>query len=88
MYYLYVLIQCDCNILVAVTFYCGEEISDRFAQAWINKKLKQGVTRNELRACVGSFSNKSKKKVMQEKNLTEKQYKKRYDFLAKVYSLL
>ncbi len=58
------------------------------AQRWINKKIKQGVTKNQLRACVGSFSNKSKKKVMQEKNLTEKQYKQRYDFLAKVYSLL
>ena len=58
------------------------------AQRWINKKLKQGVSKEELRTCVGSFSNRNKKTVMAEKNLNEKQYKKRYDFLAKVYSLL
>lgn len=58
------------------------------AQRWINKKLNCGVTREELRNCVGAFSNRNKKTVMAEKNLTEKQYKKRYDFLSKVYSLL
>lgn len=58
------------------------------AQRWINQKLKSGITRSELRRTVGIFSNKSKKRVMAEKNLTEKQYKQRYDFLAKVYSLL
>ena len=58
------------------------------AKKWIKKKLASGVSRSELRECVGAFSNKSKKKVMQAKNLTERQYKQRYDFLAKVYSLL
>ena len=57
-------------------------------ERWINKKLNSGVTRDELRNCVGAFSNRNKKIVMTEKNLTEKQYKKRYDFLSKVYSLL
>jgi len=58
------------------------------AQAWIDKKLKQGVSRKELRECVGRFSNRNKNKVMAEKRLNEKQYKERYDFLAKVYELL
>lgn len=58
------------------------------AKAWINKKLNSGVTKSQLRSCVGAFSNKSKKRVMQEKKLTEKQYKERYEFLSKVYSLL
>ena len=58
------------------------------AKAWIKKKLLQGVTKEQLRSCVGAFSNRKKKTVMAEKGLTEKQYKQRYDFLAKVYSLL
>lgn len=58
------------------------------AKAWIKKKLSQGVTKEQLRSCVGAFSNRKKKTVMAEKGLTEKQYKQRYDFLAKVYSLL
>ncbi len=58
------------------------------AQKWINKKLRQGVSKAELRSGVGTFSNKNKKKVMAEKNLTEKQYKQRYDFLSEVFSLL
>ena len=57
-------------------------------ERWINKKLNSGVSRDELRNCVGAFSNRNKKTVMAEKKLTEKQYKKRYDFLSKVYSLL
>lgn len=58
------------------------------AQRWIDKKIRSGVTRDELRACVGAFSNRDKKTVMAEKKLTEKQYKRRYDFLSEVYSLL
>ena len=56
-----------------------------YAKKWINKKLKQGVTRKELLNCVGMFSNKPKSKVMKEKGLTEKQYKQRYNFLNQVY---
>ena len=56
--------------------------------AWINKKLSSGVSRDELRESVGMFSNKNKKKVMAQKNLTEEGYKKRYVFLANVYYLL
>lgn len=55
---------------------------------WINKKLRQGVSKKELLNTVGMFSNKKKEKVMAQKRLTEKQYKERYDFLAKVYYLL
>ena len=57
-------------------------------QAWIQKKLRSGVSRDELRESVGMFSNKNKKKVMAQKNLTEEGYKKRYGFLANVYSIL
>ena len=56
--------------------------------AWINKKLKSGVSRDELRESVGMFSNKNKSKVMAQKGLTEEAYKKRYGFLANVYSIL
>ena len=56
--------------------------------AWINKKINSGVSRDELRETVGRFSNRDKKKVMAEKGLNEAQYKQRYDFLAKVYTVL
>ena len=58
------------------------------ARAWVNKKLRQGVNKNELYACVGAFSNRKKSVVMAEKNLTEKQYQRRYDFLSKAFRYL
>ena len=55
---------------------------------WINKKLRSGVSKKELLNTVGMFSNKRKEKVMAQKNLSERQYKERYNFLARVYYLL
>ena len=65
-------------------------MKDRYyrEQAWINKKINQGITKKELYNTVGIFSNKSKQKVMAEKNLTEKEYDKRYKFLHNVFCLL
>ena len=60
----------------------------RNAEKWVNKKLRQGVKREELLHCVGAFSNKKKEKVMAQKGLTESQYRRRYDFLAKAYIVL
>ena len=60
----------------------------RQAQRWVNKKMRQGVSRKELLHCVGAFSNKNKQKVMAEKRLNERQYRERYNFLAKVYVIL
>ena len=57
-------------------------------RSWIKKKINSGVSREELFHSVGAFSNKDKKKVMEQKGLTEKQYKKRYAFLLNVYNLL
>lgn len=57
-------------------------------QAWIKKKYSSGVSKSDLMNSVGAFSNKPKNKVMLEKNLTETQYKKRYDFLSRVYYVL
>ena len=57
-------------------------------RAWINKKLNSGVTKKELHNTVGIFSNKSKKKVMAEKSLTDKEYRKRYNFLHNVFNIL
>ena len=57
-------------------------------RAWINKKLRSGVSRDELRVCVGMFSNKNKNKVMAQKNLSEAEYQKRYGFLANVFCIL
>ncbi len=58
-------------------------------RSWILKKLNSGnTTQNELLNCVGAFSNKKKERVMQEKRLSEKDYKKRYNFLGNVYYLL
>ena len=56
--------------------------------AWIRKKLAAGVSKQELLNCVGIFSNKKKEKVMQEKNINQKQYEERYKFLGNVYFLL
>ena len=58
------------------------------ARAWVNKKLRQGVSKKELYRCIGLFSNKKKDRVMQEKQLTEKQYKQRYDFLYNAFCYL
>ena len=55
---------------------------------WIAKKRREGVSDKELLNTVGMFSNKKKEKVMAQKRLTERQYKERYDFLARVYFLL
>ena len=55
---------------------------------WINKKVKSGVKRSELRESVGAFSNKKKKKVMAEKRLSSSGYEKRRKFLANVYYVL
>lgn len=57
-------------------------------KAWIYKKLNSGVSQKELLNGVGAFSNKSKEKVMKDKNLSNSQYQKRYSFLENVYYLL
>ena len=58
------------------------------AKAWVHKKIRKGVPKAELLACVGTFSNKKKEKVMAEKNLSEKQYKQRYEFCKNAYLYL
>lgn len=60
----------------------------RKAQAWINKKLRSGVSKKELYHSVGAFSNKKKSKVMAQKGLSSQDYDKRYNFLYKVFCLL
>jgi|GEM_PF-3664581 len=57
-------------------------------RAWIRSKQAKGVSKTELLNCVGVFSNKKKSRVMSEKGLSDREYKKRYDFLANVYFLL
>lgn len=61
---------------------------NRWERAWIQKKINSGVKQEELRTSIGIFSNRKKKKVMEQKGLSEKQYKKRYDFLGNCYVLL
>jgi len=56
--------------------------------AWIRYKYSQGVTKEKLRDCVGVFSNKKKNQVMQQKNLSSKEYDKRNKFLSNVYHIL
>ena len=60
----------------------------RRAKAWVDKKLKSGVSKEELYNCVGVFSNKDRTKVMKEKNLTNKQYERRYSFLYNAFCYL
>ena len=60
----------------------------RRERAWIRSKYAKGVSKRDLMNCVGAFSNKKKERVMREKGLSEREYKKRYDFLANVYFLL
>ena len=57
-------------------------------RTWIKKKLHSGVSKKELYNSVGMFSNKTKKKVMQQKGITSKEYDKRYNFLFNVFNLL
>lgn len=67
----------------------GEDLSNYSKEKrWINKKLRSGVSKKELLNTVGMFSNKKKEKVMAQKGLTEQEYKKRYDFLSRVYYIL
>lgn len=65
-----------------------DEIEDRYARAWIRKKQSEGVDKRTLLNTVGMFSNKKKETVMKQKGLNEYQYKKRYSFLSRVYSIL
>lgn len=60
----------------------------RQAKAWIEKKTNSGVTKEQLRVCVGIFSNRKKESVKAQKSLNEKQYKERRHFLANVFYLL
>ena len=55
---------------------------------WIEKKRRAGVSDKELLHSVGMFSSKKKEKVMAQKGINSREYKKRYDFLANVYYLL
>lgn len=64
------------------------DIEERRARAWIRKKQSEGVDKRVLLNTVGMFSNKKKEVVMKQKGLNEKQYAKRYGFLARVYSIL
>ena len=57
-------------------------------RAWILKKINSGVKQEELRSSIGIFSNRNKKKVMEQKGLSDKQYKKRREFLGNCYVLL
>lgn len=57
-------------------------------RAWIYKKINSGVNQKELRESIRIFSNKTKKKVMENKHLSEKKYKTRKEFLENVYKLL
>ena len=57
-------------------------------RAWIYKKINSGVSQDELRQSVGIFSNKKKKKVMEQKSISSKQYDKRKSFLGNGYALL
>ena len=57
-------------------------------RVWIRKKIESGVNPNDLKNCVGIFSDKKKKDVMNKKNLSSKQYENRYNFLSNVYYLL
>ena len=58
------------------------------AKAWVHKKLSSGVPVEELYYCVGVFSNISPEKQMKKKNLTNKQYDRRYKFLYKAFCYL
>ena len=59
------------------------------ALAWINKKVyKDNIDPRVLEETTGRFSNRKKEKVMKEKNLSEKQYKKRYSFLCDAHLIL
>ena len=64
------------------------DIEERRARAWIRKKQSEGVEKRVLLNTVGMFSNKKKEVVMKQKGLNEKQYEKRYSFLARVFSIL
>lgn len=57
-------------------------------RAWIRKKIDKGVLQDELLTSLGIFSNRKKKSVMEQKRLSEKQYKKRKEFLGNCYVLL
>lgn len=65
-----------------------DHIDYRRARAWIRKKESEGVDKRTLLNTVGMFSNKKKETVMKQKGLNEYQYRKRYGFLALVYSIL
>ena len=52
----------------------------RRERAWILKKINKGVPQSELLESVGIFSNRKKKRVMESKGISSKQYEKRKEF--------
>ena len=60
----------------------------RRERAWILKKINKGVPQSELLESVGIFSNRKKKRVMESKGISSKQYEKRKEFLGNAYVLL
>lgn len=61
---------------------------NRWERAWIQKKIDKGVPQGELLESIGIFSNRKKKRVMEQKGLSSKQYEKRKEFLGNAYVLL
>ena len=61
---------------------------NRWERAWIQKKIDSGVKQEELRTSIGIFSNRKKKRVMESKGISSKQYEKRKEFLGNAYVLL
>ena len=59
------------------------------ALGFINKKVyKENVDPVVLKNSIGIFSNKKKEEVMEKKNLDERTYHNRYNFLSECYSIL
>lgn len=63
--------------------------SNKSVYAWINRILdKTSVDPKQLHSCIGKFSNKKKKKVMAEKNITSSEYERRRKFLFRAFCIL
>lgn len=57
-------------------------------RTWIAKKRAMGVSDEQLLNGVGLWSNKKKEDEMKRRNLSSKEYDKKYKFLFNVYNLL
>lgn len=57
-------------------------------RAWIKKKIKSGVSKEQLMQNLALFLEKNDKKIIEQKKISPKQLKRRKEFVLDCYDIL